>query len=251
MKIDRSNREIQKNLIDLSAFDLDDPLLESSLEIYAVQDYYDSMENQIERVQQKLKLKLDTKLKTQNLTIDDLEWHQAYDEYSRWADFLLPRFFRGPFLVSLYALYESVVMEVATAIQVRNPNNETFKNFKKKCRKNEQKELSLLDAYRKYYSSVMKIDLCPDDTVFNKLIILMKLRHAVAHANGRIASLRPDSFRGEIKRIAKENPGVIDDSKYITFGKEFVAEMADMVINELFRFIEENREACRPASLNV
>ena len=32
-------------LVDYSSFDLDDPLLEAACEVYAVQDYYESLEN--------------------------------------------------------------------------------------------------------------------------------------------------------------------------------------------------------------
>jgi hypothetical protein len=226
-------------IIDLSSFDLDDPLLEASCEVYAVQDYYESLEGQIDRVQRMLKLKLDTQLKTQNLTPDDPEWHEAIQEYDHWVDFLLPRFFRGPFLVSLYALYESIVAEIATTIQTLNPALECFKSFKKKVR------LNSLEVFRQYYSKVLEIDICPNKTTWNQLLVLMKFRHAVAHANGRIASIHPEKFKTEIVEMARDIPRVDTYSGYITFGKQFVADTTQIVLNELLRFIEANREVCR------
>jgi hypothetical protein len=226
-------------LIDLSAFDLGDPLLESSCEVYAVQDYYESLENQIDRVQRTLKLKLDTQLKTQKLTPDDPEWYKAIQEYDHWVDLLLPRFFRGPFLVSLYALYESIVAEVAITIETLNPKLCSFQSFKKK------RHLNFLEVSSQYYAEVLQIDLCPDANTWKQLIVLMKFRHAIAHGNGRIASIQPQKFKSEIVEMARDIPGVDTYSGYITFGKKFVAGITRIVLDELLRFIEANREACR------
>jgi hypothetical protein len=228
-------------LVDYSSFDIDDPLLEATCEVYAVQDYYEFLEKQLKRVQRTHKLSLDTQLKTQRLTQDDPEWHEAIQEYSHWVEFVLPRFFRSPFLVSLYALYESIVFEVATTIQTLNPTLKRFQSFKKK-----KGRLGFLEISRQYYSEVLNIELCPAVSTWEKLIILSKFRHAIAHANGRIESLRPPNLKTEIIQMATDLSDVDTYSEYITFGKEFVADTTRIVLDELLRFIEENREACRP-----
>lgn len=227
-------------LIDLSSFDLGDPLLEAAGEVYAIEDYYTALEGQIEHLQKTQKLRLDDHLKTQKLKPDDPEWHEAIQEYYHWVDFLLPRFFRGPFIVSLYALYESIVLEVVTAIQTLNPQLKRFKSFKKK------EPLSFLEKSRQYYKEILRLDLCPDPSTWERLVILSKFRNAVAHANGRIGSLRPPDFKADVIKMAKDIPDVDTRSGYIAFGREFVAHTTKLVLSELLRFIEEHREACRP-----
>jgi len=227
-------------LVDLSSFDLGDPLLEAAVEIDAIEDYHAVLEGQIEQLQQTQRQRLDGYLKKEKLTPNDPEWHEAIQEYYHWVDSILPRFFRGPFLVSLYALYESVVLEVATAIQKLNPQLQQFKSFKKKER------LNFLEKAYHYYKEMFGRELCSDSLTWERLTVLSKLRHAVAHANGRVESLQPPKFRAEVIQIANDTPDLDASSGYITFGKEFVAHTSRLVISELRRFIEEHREACRP-----
>lgn len=227
-------------IVDYSSFDLDNPLLEASCEIYAIEDYHKAIEEQIEHIQQKQKAQLDDYITKHKLTSDNPEWHNARTDYYDWIDLFLPRFFRGPFIVSLYALYESIVSEIANAIEKNklDPHLKSFSSFRKKER------LSFLERAHAYFDG-LNIDLCPDASTWEQLIILSKLRNAVAHANGRIESLSPPK-REEIVQIVHYLPDVHAHSGYIAFGKDFVGRTTALVLSELRRLIECQREACRP-----
>jgi len=227
--------------VDYSSLDLDDPLLEATCEIYAIDDYYKALEDQIAHTQQIQKSQLDNYLTQQKLTPDDIEWDEATSNYDQLIDHLIPRFFRGPFLISLYALYESIVSEIATAIRTMNPRLKSFSSFKKKKRKKGQ---SYIEIARDYYAEELGTVLCPDISMWEQLIILSKLRNAVAHANGRIEALSPHS-KEEIVKIVRDLPDVAAYAGYITFGKDFVAHTTGLVLSELRRLIEANRELCR------
>ena len=224
-------------LVDYSSLDLDDPLLEASCEIYAIDDYYKALEDQIAHTQQIQKSQLNNYLTQHKLTPDDIEWHEASSNYDQLIDHLIPRFFRGPFLISLHALYESIVSEIATAIRTLNPRLKSFSSFKKKKRQ------SYIEIARDYYAEVLGIVLCPDVSVWERLIILSKLRNAVAHANGRIEALSPH-LKEEMVKIVRDLPDVDAYTGYITFGKDFVAHTTALVLSELRRLIEANRELC-------
>ena len=226
-------------IIDLSGFDLNDPLLDASHEVFALEDYLASMEEHIGRIQRSQKLKLDAYIKKEKLTPDDPEWHKAIQEYDHWVYFLLPRFFRGPFLVSLYALYEAVVTEIADLIHARQPRSKRFSTFRRK------EKLSFLERARQYYDEILRIELCPDETTWDRLAVLSKLRNAVAHANGRLEMLCPKK-RSIVKTLAQSIPDVAMHSGYITFGKVFVSETTHIVISDLRRLIDHNRDVCRP-----
>ncbi|MCD4811360.1 hypothetical protein K8R14_02000 [bacterium] len=226
-------------LVDYSSLDLDDPLLEASCEIYAIDDYYKALEDQIEHAQQIQKSQMNNYLTQHKITPDDFAWHEATSKYDQLIDDLIPRFFRGPFLISLYALYESIVSEIATAISTLNPHMKSFSSFRKK------KNLSFIESARVYYAEVLGNELCPDATIWEQLIILSKLRNAVAHANGRIESLSPPHVKKEIVQIVRDLPDVDAYSGYIAFGRNFVACITALVLNELQRLIETHRESCR------
>ena len=49
-----------------------------------------------------------------------------------------------------------------------------------------------------------------------------------------------------MKHLIRRIPDTDIHSGYITFGKAFVSDTADIVISELIRLIQHNREVCRP-----
>ena len=102
-------------IIDLSKYDF--RVLEVQSELYALEDHLELIECPMDRIQRKERLRLVTFIKSQRLSSKDPEWHQAIDDYTERIEFLLPRFFRGPFLVALYAVYESAVTEIAEFMQ--------------------------------------------------------------------------------------------------------------------------------------
>jgi hypothetical protein len=226
--------------IDPAAFDLNDPLLDASCEVFALEDYLASMEEQIGHIQTSQRLKLDVYIKKEKLTSDDPEWHVAIQEYYHWVDFLLPRFFRGPYLVTLYAVYESIVTEIMTLMQANAPKNPSFAEYKKR--------LNFLKRAKKYYREVLKVNLCSEQQTWDRLLTLMEFRHAIAHGNGRFDVLRPNKKK-VIKELVSRVKGVNIHSGYIVFDSAFVSETATLVIAELNNLIERQREACRPRKI--
>jgi hypothetical protein len=67
-------------MIDLSAFDLTDPLLEASGEVFALEDYLGMMEAQISHLQKSQRLKIDAYIRKERLTSNDPEWHECHRE---------------------------------------------------------------------------------------------------------------------------------------------------------------------------
>ena len=93
--------------------DFDFRLLDVSLEIHALEDHYELIEKQIIHLNHVEKEALKEYRDKENLTPDDPEWDFARQEFDHKVEFLLPRFFWGPFIVSLYAVFETSVMEIA------------------------------------------------------------------------------------------------------------------------------------------
>lgn len=80
---------------------LDFRLLEVSLELQALEEHFNLLEKQILIVSNEEKKLLEEKRRKEKFTPEDPEWDFSTQVYERKVEFLLPRFFWGPFIVSL------------------------------------------------------------------------------------------------------------------------------------------------------
>lgn len=173
-------------LIDPASWGLLDPILEALLEIGVLEDHEDHLdlvESQVVYLQKSHRLQVDAYIKKGKLTPEDPEWHMALQDHYHWIDFLLPRFLRGPFLVFLYAVYESMVTEAADVMRDRVSESRRLAEYG-------AKNLGFLQRAAKYYREVLAFDLCLDPTTWERLDALCELRNALAHANGRLDILQ-------------------------------------------------------------
>ena len=93
-------------------------LLDVSLEIHALEDHFELIRTQISHLSEVERSMLDEFRRKEKLTPEDPEWDFARQECDHKVEFLLPRFFWGPFLITLYAVYETAVTEIARLILV-------------------------------------------------------------------------------------------------------------------------------------
>ena len=103
-----------------------------------------------------------------SLNQDDREahWQFAQGVYDDYIEFRIPRIFYNPFLVSLYAVYESAVIEIAKLTQERKGVKVSTMGigYAKKCCRD-----------------TLKFNLTQNSQSSERLT---ELRHAIAHANG-------------------------------------------------------------------
>jgi hypothetical protein len=88
---------------------------------------------------------------------------------------VLPRFFRGPFLVALWAAYESAALELADYERNRlhlQPGPEEGRG-------------ALISRVRRYYDEVLGLPHEMDSRRWDRLIDLMHVRNAIAHGNAQ------------------------------------------------------------------
>ncbi|MRR07566.1 MAG: hypothetical protein EG828_11650, partial [Deltaproteobacteria bacterium] len=82
-------------------------LLDVSLELYALKDHYDLIKSQLLHLKEAEEAALLDYRRRENLTPEDPEWDFARQECDHKVEFLLPRVFWGPFIVALYAVFET------------------------------------------------------------------------------------------------------------------------------------------------
>jgi hypothetical protein len=206
-------------------------LLDVSLELHALEDHYELIEKQISHLIHAEKVSLDEYRKKENLTPEDPEWDFARQECDRKVDFLLPRFFWGPFIVSLYAVLETSVLEIARLIQQSQKQGISINDLRG----------NFLKRAKKYYKNVIKFELCGDTNTWQRIKILAEVRHAIAHANGRLDMLN-ENTKKRIKALEKQNLGISSYYNYILLDSYFAKETFSKVRSLLKSLVDRYKE---------
>jgi hypothetical protein len=163
-----------------------------------------------------------TKLQANPAVIHDEEdWavHQAeLDELDYTSDVYLPRLFRGPFIVTLWGVFESAVLKLADLLKKKQRQALSITDFGG----------SILVQARKYYDHILHFELC-DSQGWERLRDLYLLRNAFAHSNGYVAMIRdPDKVK-KLRRLIKRRNGLSEVFGHILMTKEFVAGEHTMI----------------------
>ncbi len=159
--------------------DFDFRLFEISSELFALQQQLATIETQICNITEAAHNRLDDIMRDRRTCVEGPEVNEAIEEYVHHTEFMIPRFLRNPYLVSLYAVYESGVTEVATLVQKKKGQQIAMSDIKG----------AFLERANKYYSNVLGFELTCDSQTFDRIKILSMVRNAIAHANGRIEML--------------------------------------------------------------
>jgi len=211
---------------------IDFRLLEIESELFALDDHLNLIEEHIRNKEAFEKLKLQQKLKKLNLTPSDPEWHEEQQNLDYIVDFLLPRLFRGPFLISLYAVYESAVIEIAKHIQKQKEIAFSF---------NDQKGENFLNKAKKYYNEIIEFQLYPSEVVWERIEMLSVLRNSIAHANGRLEMVKK-KIQEKITNWEKKKIGIFSMYGFIIFEEGFLRDTLSLVSASLNDLVERYRK---------
>ncbi len=176
---------------------------------------------------------LQKRIKKLGLTPGDLDWQIERYEVDHITDFLLPRIFRAPFLVSLYAVYESAVTEIASLIQKQKGIAISI---------NDQKGINFLDKAKKYYNNIIEFQLYSSEKVWGRIKKLSVLRNAIAHANGRMEMVKNKKRQQDIKTWEKQNVGISLMNGYIIIEEAFLRNTLSLVSDSLNELVERYKK---------
>lgn len=143
----------------------------------------------------------------------------------------MPRFFWGAFIVSLYAVLEASIIEIARLLQKAQNQGIAITDLRG----------DFLERANKYYKHVLNFELCSDDKTWQRIKHLASVRHSIAHANGRIDVLN-DNNRKAIKTLEKQNVGISSYNGYVLLDSSFVKETFSKVRSMLENLVERHKE---------
>ena len=209
---------------------LDLRLLEVSMELSTLGKQLELIENQIKQSQEGAKIYLEENLQKLSSN-DEAEWEAEWDllrqEYDYQVDFVLPRVLRNPFLVSIFAVYESAITEIAKLIQEKQGGKIALDDLKG----------DLLERSRKYYSHVLQFELSKSNVSWERLKLLSKIRNTIAHRNGRIDMI-PEGTRKKIL----QSRGVRNTHGFVVVDDAFLRETFNLVKDELEDLVARYKE---------
>ena len=205
---------------------LDFRLLEVSMELGILEKHLELIEAQIELGQNEAWSKMEAK--TRELELDDgAEWSLITQEYRYQVDFVLPRVLRNPFLVSLFAVYESAVTEIAKTMQKKKGVGISIDDLKG----------GFLKRSKNYYKHVLQFKLALSNESWRRLMLLSDLRNAIAHTNGRLDIVSPVTR----ERILR-NEGVKEEIGCLVVKRDFLKETFVFVKDDLEDLVKRYKE---------
>lgn len=210
---------------------IDFRLLDVSLELFALEDHLEIIENQINRLSDSALIELEEYKLNGNLTPEDADWDQARLECDQRIECLFPRIFRGTFLVALYAVFETAVIEIAGLIQKAQKQEITLNDLRG----------DFLNKANKYYKNILRFELYRDNKAWQRIRMLAELRNAIAHANGRLDMVKKESQK-KFKNWEKQAVGIHSYDNYLLVDSDFAKVTFNMVRQFLNDLVERYKE---------
>ncbi len=195
-------------------------LVEIFLELEILKKHLSVIDQQIGRLVAMGEQNLHADLKKYAGDSDKLNELIAIFEWER--DVMYPRMFRGPFLMSLYAVFESAVREVTLSM----------KNKKHAGIALDDLHGDFLERIRRYYRHVLKLDWLDNPPAWQEMVALTLTRHLFVNTNGRT-----DHLSKEEKDRLREMKGIEIHGDQLTVEAIFVEKAHAAVLHFLEEFI--------------
>lgn len=144
-------------------------------ELWALGRLLDVIEPTIEHLASQDEHKTLKELEEGGCSHDEAEASLAFQDIREMQTYVLPRFLRSPFVVSLWSTYESAVQSIATELRtyLDGPNLRLS-----------QLRGDFFERGRRYFDAVLGLPLEDSPDRLTRLRDLYQVRNAIVHANG-------------------------------------------------------------------
>jgi hypothetical protein len=189
----------------------DTRFLDLFYELYALEELIAIFESQLTDLIGKEEEKLSNSFKKK----ETFEIFRFYTLIQR----TLPRYYWGQVLLTLWAIFESGLIEIAK--EVKDQQNQIIKL--NDIRGN------VLERSNKYFNHIVKTPINTKDESWRHLKMFCVLRNVLAHTNGRVENLVNEKDINKIKIWAKDDIGVALTSGVLEFTSDFVKKTYSVV----------------------
>jgi hypothetical protein len=190
--------------------------IEFFYELNVLERYLESFEEQLPVIAQQEEQKTYLRLRDEtDLAVED----EAFRELEYLNEEVLPRFFRGAILVTLWAIFESALTDIATEIRDQQSQTLTLRDIRG----------DFLERVKKYFNHVLNFPLKTNDKNWISIRMLKVLRNALARGNGQIENIN-DIEKRKIKNWERNEIGLsISSFGYLLFSEQFVRRIFSAV----------------------
>lgn len=167
------------------------------------------------------------RLKSELAKLDDpAEQQAAWETTGALIDEVMPRFSRGPYLISLWALFESGMTEIAG--HVAKAKHLTLKLDDISAR-------GKVQQWKRYFEDYADFPLRIEEAEWTRLDELKDIRNLLAHANGRL-DLNTDLSK-KVRKWCKEGKGLTEGSRSLIISNQYAKSAHKLVSEVLSRLI--------------
>lgn len=209
--------------------DLSYPGISFGYESWALDSYLKVLEEQIDHARAQYRLRAERQLSLDRKGLEHHEYGSRLSEIDEAADSQIPRFFRIGAVVSVWGLFESSLTDFALYVGQREKVGLSFKDVR-------------ADSFRvqieKYFEKVVRISIPWSVDERERLGRLHELRNFLAHRNGRLMDLPPESEK-RIKDLVSRMSGIVIEGSTIAVSPEYVTEAAKLVFDCVGRFNQQ------------
>lgn len=197
-------------------------------ELYALENYIDSIESQLPVLIEKEKEKA-----YQNMPeYDSIEWHQREQSLYALIEDVIPRYFRNPIVVTLWAIFESAIIEIAKEIKDQQGLPITLDDITG----------DFLERTNKYFNHIIKFPIDVRGSSWQHFRKFYLLRNAFAHGNGRLDNIKNQDKLKYKLGLDKENAEVMITDGNIICSPNFIKNTLRVVLDFLRNITEKVKE---------
>ncbi|MYB43817.1 MAG: hypothetical protein F4X74_02595 [Acidimicrobiia bacterium] len=203
---------------------LDLRLLNALIELEMLDEYLDLIEAHIRASTKEAA----DESRAQSYNLDRVDWHILNQRLDWRVEFVLSRVLRNSFLVTLFAVYETIVTEVANLVQKKTGVATSLSDI--------STPRAFTKRAKRYYKKEIRFDLSTCNERWKRIRLLSYLRNAIVHRNGRI-----DMVESRIDQILS-TPGVDDMLGFITVSESLLRDTYGLVKADLDDLITRYKE---------
>ncbi len=217
----------------MTKLNLDLRFVEFNSELYALDNYISFVEDKIKSLLKQRESEIKAEIKKNNLTPDDALYALYKLEINSLNNRFLPKYFRNPIIVTLWAIVETCLKSIAEYIGEQENKKLRFKDIRAE---------NFLLCIKKYFEYVLNFPILSDQKIYNKFYEVMKLRHLIVHNNGKISNPKDagnikfiKDLMNKYKTISLDFDEIIISKKYINVSFSIIRIELENIINETKR----------------
>lgn len=216
----------------MAKFTVDWRFIEIEYELWALGQSLTQLEGLVAFFRDNATEQIFLSLKNTGWDQDDAEVQLANQEAAELEDVVVPRFVRGPFLVSLWACFEAGVIEVTNAHSKRARLPLGLGDIRGE---------GFLEKTRKFYEALVKLPFVDNESHYNTLLDIQRIRHALAHSNGQRRAMSSAAWRRVVDAAKRQDTLVNDYRGFVILTHAFLQRSYDVVNTSLRALISRAR----------